>query len=227
MKLVGPWLSGFTRRAGITMKLLGIPFEHLNLNAYTDKEEVRRYSPMGKVPALVLDNGEVLIDSAGIIDVLHERVGPEKALIPPSGPARLRALKLIGIGMNIYPKLSSLYDETLRPKEHQLQSVFEGLAEQAIIGLTLLEEETGDGWLVNDTLSQADIMTVICYQGGGTTCSSGSRQREELSSPGGADRARDEDRCLRIYCAAFLKPRLSCSRMMRIPAPHFDGQRSR
>ena len=166
MKLVGPWISGFTRRTGITMKLLGIPFEHLNLNAYTDKKEVRRYSPMGKVPALVLDNGEVLIDSAGIIDVLHEMVGPEKALIPPSGPARLRALKLIGIGVNIYPKASSLYDETLRPKEHQLQSVFEGLAEQVIIGLTLLEKEAGDGWLVNDKFSQADIMTAICYQGG-------------------------------------------------------------
>ena len=168
MKLVGPWISGFTRRTAITMKLLGIPFEHLNLNAYTDKEEVRRYSPMGKVPALVLDSGEVLIDSAGIIDVLQEMVGPEKALIPPSGPARFRALKLLGIGMNIYPKLSSLYDETLRPKEHQLQSVFEGLAEQAIIGLTLLETETGDGWLVNDKFGQADIMTAICYQAAST-----------------------------------------------------------
>ncbi|WOD14644.1 glutathione S-transferase N-terminal domain-containing protein [Paraburkholderia kirstenboschensis] len=164
MKLIGPWLSGFTRRTAITMKLLDIPFEHLNLNAYTDKDEVRRYSPMGKVPALVFDNGETMIDSSGIIDVLHEMVGPEKALIPPSGPARFRALKLNAIGMNIYPKLSSLYDETLRPKEHQLQSVFEGLAEQAIIGLTLLEQETGDGWLVNDKFGQADIMTAICYQ---------------------------------------------------------------
>jgi glutathione S-transferase len=165
MKLVGPYLSGFTRRTAITMKLLGISFEHLNLNAYAQKEEVRRYSPMGKVPALVFDNGEAMIDSSGIIDVLHEMAGPEKALIPPSGPARFRALKLIGIGMNIYPKMTALYDESLRPKEYQLQSVFEGLAEQAIIGLTLLEAETGDGWLVNDTLSQADIMTVICYQG--------------------------------------------------------------
>ena len=166
MKLVGPWLSGFTRRAGITMKLLGIPFEHLNLNAYTDKEAVRRYSPMGKVPALVLDSGEVLIDSSAIIDVVQEMAGPEKALLPPSGPARLRALKLTGIGMNIYPKLTSLYDESLRPEGHQLQSVFESLAEQAIIGLKLLEEETGDGWLVNDKFGQADIMTAVCYQGG-------------------------------------------------------------
>ena len=164
MKLVGPYLSGFTRRSAITMKLLGIPFEHLNLNAYTEKEEVRRYSPMGKVPALVLDNGEVVIDSAGIIDVLHEMVAPEKALIPPSGAARLKALQLIGIGLAIYPKLTALFDESLRPESHQLQSVFEGAAEQAIIGLTLLEQQTGDGWYVNDTLGQADIMAVVCYQ---------------------------------------------------------------
>src|ERR1700692_4893368 len=142
MKLIGPYLSGITRRTAITMKLLGIPFEHLNLNAYVDKEEVRRYSPMGKVPALVLDNGEVLIDSAGIIDVLHEMVGPDKTLIPPSGAARLRALQLLGIGLNIYPKLTALYDENLRPHSHQLQSAFEGLAEQAIIGLKQPEGAT-------------------------------------------------------------------------------------
>jgi glutathione S-transferase len=166
MKLVGPWLSGFTRRTGITMKLLGIPFEHLNLNAYAQKEEVRRYSPMGKVPALVLDNGEVLIDSPGIIDVLHEMVGPEKALLPPSGAPRLKALRLIGIGLNIYPKLTALYDESVRPENYRLQSATDGFAEQAIIGLKLLEAEVGkQGWLVNDKLSQADIIAVVCYQG--------------------------------------------------------------
>ncbi|MDB5480516.1 MAG: Glutathione S-transferase-like protein [Caulobacteraceae bacterium] len=164
MKLVGPWLSGFTRRTAITMKLLGIPFEHLNLNAYTDKEEVRRYSPMGKVPALILDSGEVLIDSAGIIDVLHEAVEPERALIPPSGAARLRALQLIGIGLAIYPKLSALFDESLRPESYRLQSAIEGFAEQAVIGFKMLEEQAGDGWYVSDTLSQADIMAVVCYQ---------------------------------------------------------------
>ena len=164
MKLVGPYLSGFTRRTAITMKLLGIPFEHLNLNAYTQKEQVRRYSPMCKVPALVLDSGETLIDSAGIIDVLHEMVGPEKALIPASGSARLKTLQLIGIGLNIYPKLTALYDESLRPESHQLQSVFAGAAEQAIVGFKLLEEQAGDSWYVNNTLSQADITAVVCYQ---------------------------------------------------------------
>ncbi len=164
MKLVGPYISGFTRRTAIAMKLLGLPFEHLDLNAYVDKEEVRRYSPMGKVPALVLDSGEVLIDSAGIIDVLHEMVAPEKALIPPSGGQRFKALQLTGIGLAIYPKLTALYDESLRPENYRLQSAFEGFAEQAIIGFKLLEERTGDGWYVNDTLGLADIMAVVCHQ---------------------------------------------------------------
>ena len=164
MKLVGPWISGFTRRTGITMKLLGIPFEHLDLNAYAQKEQVRRYSPMGKVPALVLDDGEVLIDSPGIIDVLYEIAGPEKLLMPPSRAQRLKARQLIGIGLNIYPKLTALYDENQRPASHRLQSAIEGFAEQAIIGLKLLEAEARDGWLVNDQLSQADVMAVVCYQ---------------------------------------------------------------
>jgi len=148
MKLVGPWISGFTRRTAITMTLLGIPFEHLNLNAYTDKEEVRRYSPMGKVPALVLDSGEVLIDSTGIIDVLHEMVGREKELLPRSGAQRLKALQLIGIGLAIYPKLSALYDESLRPENYRLGYAIEGFAEQAIIGFKMLEKEAGDCWYV-------------------------------------------------------------------------------
>jgi len=36
------------------MKLLGIPFEHLNLNAIPTKKKFAVH-PMGKVPALVLD----------------------------------------------------------------------------------------------------------------------------------------------------------------------------
>ena len=93
-------------------------------------------------------NGEVLIDSPGIIDVLHEIVGPEKALLPPPGASRLEALQLIGIGLAIYPKLTALFDETLRPENYRLQSAIEGFAEQAIIGLKLLEAAAGDGWYV-------------------------------------------------------------------------------
>jgi len=54
--------------------------------------------------------------------------------------------------------------KSLRPKSHQLQSAFAGFTEQAVMGFKLLEEQAGDGWYVNNTLSQADINGVVCYQ---------------------------------------------------------------
>jgi glutathione S-transferase len=49
MKLIGPWFSGYTRRVGITLKLLGIPFEHLPYHAYEQQDLIRPFSPMVKV----------------------------------------------------------------------------------------------------------------------------------------------------------------------------------
>jgi len=53
MKLIGPWFSGYTRRVGVTLNLLGISFEHLPNHAYEQQELIRPFSPMVKVPALV------------------------------------------------------------------------------------------------------------------------------------------------------------------------------
>ncbi|MCA6224144.1 MAG: glutathione S-transferase family protein, partial [Phenylobacterium sp.] len=85
MELVGPWFSPFTRRVGITLNLLGIDFRHNALHAFEEKERVKSFNPMGKVPILVLEDGETLIDSSAIADYLDERVGPDRALLPSSG----------------------------------------------------------------------------------------------------------------------------------------------
>ncbi|AUT74940.1 glutathione S-transferase family protein [Paraburkholderia hospita] len=164
MKLIGPWFSGYTRRVGITLKLLGIPFEHLPYHAYEQKDLIRPFSPMVKVPALVLDEGEILYDSASIIDYLHEEVGPARALLATSGARRRDALQFIGIASAIYGKLSDIYDESIRPPERQIASITESLREQALSGFTMLESRAGDGWLIGDALSQADVLVVITYQ---------------------------------------------------------------
>lgn len=165
MKLVGPWFSGPTRRVGVTLKLLGIPFEHLALHAYLQRDEVRVYSPMGKVPALVLDDGRTLYDSRSIIEYLHEMVGPECALLPPAGPARHEALQYIGIADAVYSKFFNVYDESLRPEEARMDELVEGWIQQGLTGLTMLEEHAGDSWMVGGALSQADVFVVVSYQG--------------------------------------------------------------
>ncbi|SOE98229.1 Glutathione S-transferase [Burkholderia sp. OK233] len=164
MKLIGPWFSGYTRRVGITLKLLGIPFEHLPYHAYEQQDLIRPFSPMVKVPALALDNGTVLYDSTGIIEYLHEEVGAERALLAPSGVNRRDALQFIGIASAIYGKLSDMYDESIRPPEHQIATIVASLREQALAGFQMLESRAGYGWLVGDALSQADVMVVITWQ---------------------------------------------------------------
>jgi len=164
MKLIGPWFSGYTRRVGVTLNLLGIPFEHLPYHAYEQQELIRPFSPMVKVPALVLDDGTILYDSGSIIEYLHEEVGPERALLAPSGLDRRDALQFIGIASAIYGKLSDIFDESLRPPEHQIASIVESLRQQALAGFQMIELRAGSGWLVGDALSQADVMVVISYQ---------------------------------------------------------------
>lgn len=164
MRLVGPWFSGPTRRVGITLKLLGIPFEHLAFHAYLQRDMVEIYSPMGKVPALLLDDGRTLFNSWNMIDYLHELAGPQRALLPPGGVLRQEALNHVGTAEAIYGKLTSLYDESLRPEAARVPSLIERWTGQARVGLNMLEAAAGQGWLVNGTLSQADIFTVIVYE---------------------------------------------------------------
>ena len=53
------------------------------------------------VPALLIEDGECLIDSAAILDHLDERVGPRRALLPAAGAARRDALKTVALATGI------------------------------------------------------------------------------------------------------------------------------
>ena len=49
------------------------------------RQDSRAFNPLRRVPTLVLDGGEVLIESTAILDYLDELVGPDKAMIADSG----------------------------------------------------------------------------------------------------------------------------------------------
>ena len=88
MKLIGQYDSPFVRRVAVAMQMLGIAYDHWPWSTFGDADKVAQYNPLIRVPTLVLDDGEVLIESAAILDYLNELAGPERALIPPSGAAR-------------------------------------------------------------------------------------------------------------------------------------------
>jgi len=143
MKLFGTYLSPFTRRVAAALISREIPYEHDDLNGYLDPERARALNPVGKVPVLVLDDGEHLIDSAAILDHINELVGPERALVPQAGADRRRALRLSAIATTIYEQSSARFFEERRPNCDAQQELLERYRLQTVGGLRALDAASG------------------------------------------------------------------------------------
>ena len=163
MKLIGRYMSPFTRRVAVSARTLGIEFEHLDLSTMNDGEEIRRYNPMGRVPAVVLDDGTVLVDSAAIVDWLDGQVAPERRLVPASGAARRDVLQLVSWATGAGDKaVVAYYELTRRPEDKIFMPAVEGNVGQIRAAFGVLESAAaGGGWLVGDRMTQADIAAVI------------------------------------------------------------------
>ena len=166
MMLIGMFDSPFVRPVAISLKLLDIPFEHANWSVGKDFERIRKYNALGRVPTLVLDDGEALMETSAILDYVNERGGSERALLPSSGPARRSALRLMAIANGAADKArEQLYERAFRPAEKRHEPWMERCRSQMHGALSLLERsaaEAGSGkWLVGERMTQADI-TVSC-----------------------------------------------------------------
>ena len=89
MILIGQFDSPFVRRVGIALEIYGIAYEHKPWSTFGDADKIAPYNPLLRVPTLVLDGGEALVETLAILDTLDEMAGPERMLIPASGPAWL------------------------------------------------------------------------------------------------------------------------------------------
>jgi glutathione S-transferase len=162
MRLIGRYMSPFTRRVAVTLGLLELPFEHQPLTPWHHLEALRQLNPVGRVPALVLDNGEVLIDSNVILDYLDEIVGPERALTPPYGTARRLVQRLTATATGIMDKaVAARYEVTLRPEHKIHQPWIEHNQGQIRSALGWLERQAKIPWMTGRQLTQADISVTV------------------------------------------------------------------
>ncbi|WP_354670566.1 glutathione S-transferase family protein [Aquibium sp. ELW1220] len=111
MILIGQFDSSFVRRVGIALTLYDIPFEHRPWSVFGDAGRLAAFNPLTKVPTLVLDDGEVLVDSHLIIDHLDTLVEPARRLYPTAEPARRRALKVAALATGLADVGVSLFYE--------------------------------------------------------------------------------------------------------------------
>jgi glutathione S-transferase len=111
MILIGQYDSPFVRRVGIALRLYDLAYEHKPWSVFGDAELIAPFNPLRRVPVLVLDDGEVLIESGAILDHLDERVGPARALIADGGEARRQALKVCALATGLSDKAVALFYE--------------------------------------------------------------------------------------------------------------------
>ena len=160
MILVGQYDSPFTRRVAIALHTLGLPFTRNTLSVFGNATEARQINPLGRVPALVLDSGEVLIESGAILDHIDETVGPQRALLPPSGSARRDALRTIALATGGMEKsVSIVYERVLRPAEKQHAPWLERCQTQLASSLAALEAQPAPGDIATARYPAAAIAT--------------------------------------------------------------------
>lgn len=118
MFLIGQYDSPFVRRVAIALRLYGLAFDHRPWSTFGDADKIAPYNPLRRVPTLVLDDGEALIESAFILDHLDELVGPDKAMLPPAGAERRRHLRICALASGLGDKAVSLvYERVLRKEQ--------------------------------------------------------------------------------------------------------------
>lgn len=166
MILIGQYDSPFVRRVGIALTLYDLPFEHKPWSTFGNADLIRPYNPLVRVPTLVLDDGEVLIESHNILDYLDSLVPESRAMFPRSEPARRRALKIAALATGLSDKAVSLFYERRLHKEVS-EAWVDRCRMQISAVLTALEADRAGrstAYWFGEQISHADIAVAVALR---------------------------------------------------------------
>jgi len=164
MKLIGMLDSPYVRRTAISLKLLGLSFEHASVSVFRHFDRFHEINPVVKAPTLVCDDGTVLIDSTLIIDYAEALAG--RSLMPAALPARQHALRVVGLALAACEKaVQIVYEHNLRPTEKVHAPWVDRVHGQLLAALEALEAEWKDAPLPADAsaLTQAGVTTAVAW----------------------------------------------------------------
>jgi len=167
MEIIGMLDSPFVRRVAVTARLLGLEYRHRPLSIFSTYDEFRKINPLVKVPTLVCDNGETLVDSTLIIDYLESLPDSSGSLMPQDASERRIALRRVGVALVAMEKVVQLiYETRQRPPELQHVAWVERLNQQLLSAVELMEEAVGDGehWMFGSKILQPDLSTAIAWR---------------------------------------------------------------
>lgn len=157
MKLIGSLTSPYVRKVRVALAEKSLAYEFVDDSPWAAATGVPAYNPLGKVPALVTDDGATLFDSNVLLDYF-ELIAPEPALLPRDPRAALQAKQQMALIDGILEAGIAILLEGRRPTEKQHADWVARQRGKIERSLAVLEEQAqGRQWLQRDAFSAADI----------------------------------------------------------------------
>ncbi|MDE1989035.1 MAG: glutathione S-transferase N-terminal domain-containing protein [Betaproteobacteria bacterium] len=159
MKLLGSVTSPFARKVRVVLLEKHIDFEFVSDCMAGSPPPIEQYNPLGKIPALVLDDGVCLFDSQVITEYL-DAINPVGHLIPE--PTRERALvkRWEALADGILDAGVAIVLELRRPENERSPAWLEKQRGKMERGLALMSRELGQRpWCTADAMNLSDIAT--------------------------------------------------------------------
>lgn len=121
-----------------------------------------RLNPLGKIPTLVTDDGQVLFDSAVICEYLDSLHGGAK-LFPQAPEQRWPALRWHALGNNLLDNLVLWRNERVRPQTQQSHEVLAAFETKVKNALQFLDNEAAALHAASVNIGHVTIAVALGY----------------------------------------------------------------
>jgi glutathione S-transferase len=158
MKLYFAALSPFVRKVRVAAMEMGLDKKIELVTVATSpvamNADLAKVNPLGKLPALVTDDGDLLFDSAVIVEYLDALAGGGK-VIPAKGADRWRVKRTEALADGMADAAVLMrYETAMRPAEKQWANWLAGQKQKVAQGLEALE---GQSWSFDEKVDAGKI----------------------------------------------------------------------
>ena len=157
MKLIIARPSPYARKVRVALIEKNIPFETMVENPWLPGSKMPGFNPLGKVPALVLDDGRVIHDSKVIIEDL-ETLNAPPPLIPDSPQLRVEHKQIEALADGVCDAVVLIRLEGTREQEKQSADWVARQHGKIVAGTAELSRLLGDReWFTGSGFGLADV----------------------------------------------------------------------
>jgi glutathione S-transferase len=160
MKLLAALISPYTRKVRVVLAEKKIECDMEIVDVAPGDNPVNRHNPLGKIPTLILDDGNALYDSRVIVEFL-DSVSPISRLIPEATRDRVAVRRWEALADGVLDAGLLVRYESLRDKKEQSKAWTDKQLARMKRGMDQVAKEIG-AYCHAERYSLADIAVACC-----------------------------------------------------------------